>query len=304
MAMAKKLLTEIGVPAQKQRFIEKLPWEKAHYSSQSFDQEVLLDRYGWTEVSGHAYRTDFDLNCHMKASGADMRVFKEYEKPVETEQLVVKPVMAKMGPAFKKEAGKVGELLAKVDPEVVSAALKKDGFYMADNYKILPEHVQIVTQKAVVRGRRFVPHVVEPSFGSDRLFYVALEYAYGIKEDRVLMSFPRSIAPIQIGIYPLMSKDGLDVKAQEMRKQLTQEGFSVEFDEAGSIGRRYARADEAGVPLGITVDYESLSQGTVTIRDRDSWRQVRSKIDALPDLLHRYFQGKINFEDLGSLVES
>jgi glycyl-tRNA synthetase len=145
---------------------------------------------------------------------------------------------------------------------------------------------------------------VEPSFGSDRLFYVALEYAYGIKEDRVLMSFPRSIAPTQIGIYPLMSKDGLDVKAQEMRKQLTQEGFSVEFDEAGSIGRRYARADEAGIPLGITVDYESLSQGTVTIRDRDSWRQVRSKIDALPELLHRYFQGKINFEDLGSLVES
>ena len=304
MAMAKKLLTEIGVPATKQRFIEKLPWEKAHYSSQSFDQEVFLDRYGWTEVSGHAYRTDFDLNCHMKASGADMRVFKEYEKPVETEQLVVKTVMAKMGPAFKKEAGKVCELLAKVDPEVVSAALKKDGFYMADNYKILPEHVQIVTQKAVVRGRRFVPHVVEPSFGSDRLFYVALEYAYGIKEDRVLMSFPRSIAPTQIGIYPLMSKDGLDVKAQEMRKQLTQEGFSVEFDEAGSIGRRYARADEAGIPLGITVDYDSLSQGTVTVRDRDSWRQVRSKIDALPELLHRYFQGKISFEDLGSLVES
>jgi glycyl-tRNA synthetase len=304
MAMAKKLLTEIGVPAQKQRFIEKLPWEKAHYSSQSFDQEVFLDRFGWTEVSGHAYRTDFDLACHMKASGADMRVFKEYDKPVETEQLVVKPVMAKMGPAFKKEAGKVGELLAKADPDAVSAALKKDGFYMADSYKIPPEQVQIVTQKAVVRGRRFVPHVVEPSFGSDRLFYVALEYAYGIKEDRVLMSFPRGIAPTQIGIYPLMSKDGLDVKAQEMRKQLTQDGFSVDFDEAGSIGRRYARADEAGIPLGITVDYESLSQGTVTIRDRDSWRQVRSKIDELPELLHRYFQGKISFENLGSLVES
>ncbi len=135
MAMAKKLLIEIGVPAEKQRFIEKLPWEKAHYSSQSFDQEVLLDRYGWTEVSGHAYRTDFDLTCHMKASGVDMRVFKEYEKPVETEQLVVKPNMAKMGPAFKKDAGKVGELLSKADPETVSAALKKDGFYMAGEFQ-------------------------------------------------------------------------------------------------------------------------------------------------------------------------
>jgi glycyl-tRNA synthetase len=304
MAMAKKLLTEIGVPEKKQRFIEKLPWEKAHYSSQSFDQEVYLDRYGWTEVSGHAYRTDFDLTCHMKASGSDMRVFKEYAEPVETEQLTVKPVMAKMGPAFKKEAGKVGELLAKVDPEIVSAALKKEGFYMADGYKVLSEYVQIVPQKMVLRGKRFVPHVVEPSFGSDRLFYVALEYAYGIKEDRILMSFPRSIAPMQVGIYPLMSKDGLTEKAREVQKQLTQEGFTAEFDEAGSIGRRYARADEAGIQLGITIDYDTLKDGTITIRDRDSWCQVRSKITTLPELLHKYFLGKINFQDLGTLIES
>jgi glycyl-tRNA synthetase len=304
MAIAKKLLVEIGVPEDKQRFIEKLPWEKAHYSSQSFDQEVLLDRYGWTEVSGHAYRTDFDLSSHMKASGADMKVYKEYEKPVETEQLVVKGNMAKMGPAFKKEAGTVAELLSKADPESVSAAFKKDGFFMADSFKILPEHVQIVTQKVVERGKRFVPHVVEPSFGSDRLFYVALEYAYGMKDDRVVMSFPRSIAPVQIGLYPLMSKDGLDTKAKELQRQLAREGFSVEFDEAGSIGRRYARADEAGIQLGVTVDYETLSKDTVTIRDRDSWRQVRTQVSALPELLQKYFQGKLNFEDLGTLVET
>ena len=304
MAMAKKMLVEIGVPVEKQRFIEKLPWEKAHYSSQSFDQEVLLDRYGWTEVSGHAYRTDFDLSCHMKASGVDMRVYKDYSTPVETEQLVVKPVMAKFGPAFKKEAGKVGELLSKADPEAVTAALKKDGIFMVENYKILPEYVQIATQKTVERGKRFIPHVVEPSFGSDRLFYVALEYAYGMKEDRVVMSFPRSIAPVQIGVYPLMSKDGLAEKAQNVHKQLTQEGFTVDFDEAGSIGRRYARADEAGIPLGITIDYDSLAKGTVTIRDRDSWKQVISQIKELPQLLHGYFQGKLNLEDLGTLVET
>jgi glycyl-tRNA synthetase len=304
MALAKRLLTEIGVPADRQRFIEKLAWEKAHYSSQSFDQEVLLDRYGWTEVSGHAYRTDFDLSCHMKASGVDMRVFKEYDKPVESEQLVVKANMAKMGPVFKKDAGKVGELLSKADPDAVNAAFKKDGFYMADGFKVLSEHVQIATQKVVVRGRRFVPHVVEPSFGSDRLFYVALEYAYGTKDDRVILGFPRSIAPVQIGVYPLMSKDGLDKKAYEIQKTLTQEGFSAEYDESGSIGRRYARADEAGISLGITVDYDSISKGIVTIRDRDSWRQVTAEISALPNLLHHYFQGKADFLDLGELVET
>lgn len=299
MAMAKKLLTQIGVPADKQRFIEKCPWEKAHYSSQSFDQEVYVDRWGWVEVSGHAYRTDYDLGCHQRVSGADLRVYKEYGTPVETEQFVVKPVMANLGPAFKGEAGKVAELLSKTDPDMVSASLKKDGYFMVENYKVLPEHVNITCQKTISRGKRFIPHVVEPSFGSDRLFYVALEYAYNVKDDRVVMSFPRTIAPIQLGVYPLVSKDGIAEKATEVRKLLVEAGFTVEFDEAGSIGRRYARADEAGIPLGITIDYDTLKDETVTIRDRDSWKQVRAKINDLPPVLHNYFQGKTNIDDLG-----
>jgi glycyl-tRNA synthetase len=303
MAMARKLLIEIGVPTKNQRFIEKLPWEKAHYATQSFDQEVLVDRWGWIEVSGHAYRTDYDLRSHMKTSGADLRVYKEYETSVEEEQLVVKPVMAKLGPAFKAEAAKVAELLSNAPAEEVAASLEKDGYYMVQNYRILPEHVDVSRQKTVVRGKRFIPHVVEPSFGCDRLFYVALEYAYRVKDDRVLMSFPRGIAPAQVGVYPLVSKDGLVEKAQEVHQLLLNEGFATEFDETGSIGRRYARADEAGVPLGITIDYDTLSDGTVTIRDRDSWQQVRTPIKDLPALLHKYFQEKIDFEDLGTLLQ-
>jgi len=303
MAMAKKLLTEIGVPPENQRFIEKTQWEKAHYATQSFDQEVYVDRWGWIEVSGHAYRTDYDLSCHMKTSGADLRVYKEYETPMEEEQLVVKPIMAKLGPAFKAEAAKVAELLSKAPAEEVATSLEKDGYYMVEKYRILPEHVDVSRQKTVVRGKRFIPHVVEPSFGCDRLFYVALEYAYRVKDDRVVMSFPRSIVPTQVGVYPLVSKDGLVEKAQKVHKLLANEGFTAEFDETGSIGRRYARADEAGVPLGITIDYDTLNDGTVTIRDRDSWQQVRSSIKDLPKLLHKYFQGKINFEDMGTLLQ-
>ena len=304
MAMAKKLLVDLGVPAEKQRFIEKLTWEKAHYSSQSFDQEVLVDRWGWVEVSGHAYRTDYDLTCHMKASGVDMTVYKEYANPVEKEELVVKPIMAKLGPVYKKEASKVAALLAKMPAQEVADAMQKQGYFKVENYEVKADQVDISRQKTTVRGTRFIPHVVEPSFGSDRLFYVALEYAYGIKDDRVVMSFPRSIAPIQVGVYPLMSKDGLDTKAVQVQRMLADEGFMAELDEAGSIGRRYARADEAGVQLGITIDYDSLKDDTVTIRDRDSWQQVRTQIKDLPELLHRYFQGKINFESLGILIES
>jgi len=302
MAYAKRLLTELGVPAEKQRFIEKFPWERAHYSLQSFDQEVYVDRWGWVEVSGHAYRTDYDLRSHMEHSGADMYVFKEYDKPVETEKLTVRANMAKLGPIFKGEAAKVIDMLSKTDPEKLQAAMEKDGYFILGKYKILPEHIDIARQKTVERGRRFIPHVVEPSFGSDRLFYVTLEYAYHVKDDRVLLSFPRDISPIQVGVYPLMSKDGLPEKALEVHRMLLDAGFVAEYDEAGSIGRRYARADEIGVHLGITVDYETLTDGTVTVRDRDSWKQVRTRIDSLRELLHGYFRRKVNFEQLGNPI--
>jgi glycyl-tRNA synthetase len=304
MAQAKRLLMELGVPANKQRFLEKLTWEKAHYSTQSFDQEVLVDRWGWIEVSGHAYRTDYDLSSHMKASGVDMTVYKEYPNPVETEELTVKPLMAKLGPVYKGEAGKVAVALAKVPAQQVADAMAKDGSIMVEGYQVFKEQVDIGKQKTTVRGKRFIPHVVEPSFGCDRLFYVALEYAYGVKDDRVVLSFPRSIAPIQVSVYPLMSKNGMDTKAKEIQNTLACEGFMTDFDETGSIGRRYARADEAGVQLGITIDYDTLSDGTVTIRDRDSWQQVRTPIKDLPKLLHKYFEGKANFTELGSQVKS
>jgi len=244
------------------------------------------------------------LKRHMEFSGEDMRVFKEYEKPIEKEQLVIKPIMSKLGPAFKVEAAKVAEMLLKADPKEVEASIKKSGYYILRKYKILPEHVEVERQKVVERGRRFIPHVVEPSFGTDRLVYVTFEYAYRIKDDRAILSFPRDIAPIQLGVYPLVSKDGLPEKALELHMMLVDEGFVAEYDEAGSIGRRYARADEIGIPLGVTVDYETLSNNTVTIRDRDSWKQVRSRIEDLPGLLRKYFRWRINFEDLGKPFES
>ena len=302
MALQKKLLVDLGIPSEKQRFIEKHPWERAHYSSQTFDQEVLVERWGWLEVNACACRTDYDLKRHSEFSGQDMYVFKEYEKPIEKEQITIKPVMAKLGPAFKKEAAKVAEVLSKTDPEEAETALKQKGYFMLDEYKILPEHVDIKHEKILERGRRFIPYVIEPTFGSDRLFYVAFEHAYRIRDDRTLLSFPRDIAPVQVSVYPLMSKDGLPEKALELHKVLLNEGFVAEYDDAGSIGRRYARADEAGIPLGITVDYDTLNDKTVTIRDRDTWKQVRNRIEELPELLHKYFRWKINFEELGTPI--
>ncbi|MFW6117827.1 MAG: glycine--tRNA ligase [Thermoproteota archaeon] len=304
MVLAKRLLIDLGVPVEKQRFIEKLPWEGAHYALQSFDQEVYVERWGWVEVSGHAHRTDYDLKRHTEYSGVDLQVFKEYEKPVEREQLILNPIMAKIGPQFKDEAPEIVDRLSKSNPLEVKDAMRERGYYMLGEYKILPEHTEITQKKVKEQGERFTPQVVEPSFGSDRLVYVALEHAYQVKEDRKILSFPRDIAPIQVGIYPLVNKDGLQEKASQISQTLKEEGFIVEYDETGSIGRRYARSDEIGVPLGITVDYETLDDDTVTIRDRDSWKQVRTKIEELPRLLHQYFRWKAEFKDLGKPFES
>ena len=303
MALSKQFLVELGVPEEKQRFMGKAPWERAHYSVQGFDQEIYLDRWGWTEVSGHNYRTDYDLRRHMKFSGVDMRTYKEYEKPVAKEEIVIKPVMSTIGRAFKNNAPKIARTLATSDPKILEDSLKKKGFFQIESFKILPEHVQIVHKKIAEKGRRFIPHVVEPSFGSDRLAYIALEYAYRKQEDRVLLSFPIEIAPIQVGVFPLVNKDGLPERAKQVYDMLLNEGFSVEYDESGSIGRRYARADEVGTPLGLTIDYQTLKDNTVTLRDRDTWEQVRTDITELPMLLNAYFRGKIGFRDLGELVK-
>jgi glycyl-tRNA synthetase len=302
MALQKKLLVELGVPAEKQRFIEKHPWERAHYSSQTFDQEVLVERWGWLEVNACACRTDYDLKRHTEHSGRDMYVFKEYEKPVEKEKITVKPVMAKLGPVFQKEAARVADMLSKIDPAELETAFRRDGAFMLEKYRILPEHIDIKREKNLERGKHFIPYVVEPTFGSDRLFYATFEYAYRVKDGRTLLSFPRDVAPLQVGVYPLVSKDGLPEKALELHKMLLDEGIVAEYDDAGSIGRRYARADEVGIPLGITVDYDTVKDRTVTIRDRDTWKQVRSRIDGLPESLHKYFRWKINFEELGTPI--
>lgn len=91
---------------------------------------------------------------------------------------------------------------------------------------------------------------------------------------------------------------------KEVYEQLMNENFLVEYDDSGSIGRRYARADETGTPLAVTVDYQTLEDDTVTIRDRDTWKQVRTNTNRLPEMLRAYFHSKMDFKDLGKLIES
>lgn len=130
------------------------------------------------------------------------------------------------------------------------------------------------------RRKRIIPHVIELSFGVDRNIFALLDIFYKQEKERTLFSFPFSIAPIKVGIFPLVKKNGLQEKAREVYNILRKKIRCI-YDEDGSIGRRYRRIDEIGVPYGITIDYETLKDDSVTVRDRDSMKQKRVKISSL-----------------------
>jgi len=278
MCIALRLLKKLGINVASVRFFEKLAGERAHYSLQTFDLEVLLDRLGWVEVAGIAYRGDYDLRKHMEATGVDMSVFQAYEKPVEKTVKMVRVRHDRLRDKFGQESGKVAKVLAGQD---LLALVSGKGPVKAGGYEIPMDCFEVREARTIETGSRFVPHVIEPSFGVERLVYATMEYALRMKEDRVVLSLPFDLAPFQASVYPLMNRDGLEEKAGLIYKLLLSNGIRTDYDEAGSIGRRYARADEAGVPFGVTVDYDTLKDDTVTLRDRDSWKQIRVPISQL-----------------------
>ncbi|MEM0100964.1 MAG: glycine--tRNA ligase [Candidatus Methanomethylicaceae archaeon] len=288
MAISKKFISELGIPNDKQMFIEKLPNERAHYSVQTFDQVVMLERWGWIEVSGHAYRTDYDLSRHQIYSGHDLKVFRKFDSPKKEEILIVIPNIDNIAKEVGKNIGTIISKIKNMNPKELKLALEK-GPIIIDGIEIKPEFVNFKYETHTITGERFIPHVAEPSFGAERLVYITMEYAYKEKEGRIILSLPKDIAPIKVAVFPLVNKDGLREKAIEIYKLIRSNGILADFDDDGSIGRRYARADEIGIPLAITIDYKTMEDNTITIRDRDTWEQIRIPISELIEYLKNFF---------------
>ncbi len=131
-------------------------------------------------------------------------------------------------------------------------------------------------------GTKVVPHVFELSMGIDRTVYALLESSMGGEGERTVLSLKPCIAPRKVGVFPLVNKDGLQEAAGELNAAL-QDRLDSFYDESGSIGKRYARADESGVPFCVTVDYDTLKDGTVTLRTRDTRAQERVKSDSVAE---------------------
>jgi glycyl-tRNA synthetase len=131
---------------------------------------------------------------------------------------------------------------------------------------------------------RYLPYVIEPAVGVDRILLICLLDAYDEdvqdNEPRVVLRLHPRLAPVKVGVFPLLRKDGQPEKALAILDLLKQR-FAVLYDQAGSIGRRYRRQDEIGTPFGVTVDHQTMQDDTVTLRDRDSTQQIRLPIDRL-----------------------
>ncbi len=192
--------------------------ETPHYSQSNVDLEVETS-HGIVEISGNAYRTDYDLGRHGEFSKKDMSVFVEESKS------------------------------------------------------------------------KVVPHVVEVSMGVDRLFFCLLEHAFREKSEGKeweWFDLAPSVAPYDLCVFPLMKKDGLREKAQEIVALMRENGLEAFFSDSGSIGRRYAKADEIGVPYAVTIDYQTLEDDSVTIRFRNDGKQERVAVEELAGRVRKY----------------
>ena len=209
-------LVNLGLDKSKMRWRVHAEEERAHYSTRTEDLEYQFP-FGFKEVLGLAYRTDFDLRNHMEQSGADLRY---------------------------------------IDPE---------------------------------NNEKFIPHVIEPTFGINRIFLALM--AEGFTEDeednRLVLKLSKNVSPYIASVFPLVkNKPELVDKAQSIYSGLRR-NYSVSFDSRGNIGKRYLAQDEIGTPFCITVDYQTLEDDTVTIRDRDSKTQERIKVSEITNYLSK-----------------
>ncbi|MBQ8179266.1 MAG: glycine--tRNA ligase [Candidatus Methanomethylophilaceae archaeon] len=288
----RQLLVRLGVDPARLRFRQHLEDEMAHYAADCWDAEVLLS-YGWTEITGIADRGCWDLSRHAQFSGADLTHFKRFDEPREMEVERVRAKHKALGPVYKGKAKDIAAAMESLTPADVvdgKVTVSVDGEDIVLGEEFF--EVSRVTEK--VTGERVIPHVIEPSHGLDRIFYSVLEhaYSYNAEEDYTVLRFRPEVAPIKVGVFPLMEKDGLDDVAMDIYRAVHTSRVEAYYDGSGTIGKRYARMDEVGTPWCITVDYDTLEDRTVTIRDRDTTEQRRIPVDDVPAVIDALLAGK------------
>lgn len=310
-------LVSIGISKEFIRFRQHLPTEMAHYAADCWDAEIF-GSYGWLECVGIADRAAFDLNAHAKAAKCDLQYKEKLDVPIEKEMLsITKASGVAVMKAFKKEGKMVKEWLEQVSQdelEGIQADLKKgpkDVEVEGSTFTLTPELVIMERKMAKQTVNAFTPGVIEPSFGIDRIFSSLMDHIFYARpkdesgeekgQTRGVLAFAATSAPYKCAILPLDQRISRDDKFQKMftglRQELSALGLSYTSDESGAtIGRRYARNDELGIPFAVTFDFDTLQDSTVTLRERDTMKQIRLPLKELAQLIRNLCTGEMSWE--------
>lgn len=313
MARTQLFLLKVGVDPLRLRFRQHLQHEMAHYAEDCWDAEIECS-YGWVECVGLADRSAFDLKAHSDKSKVELTAHERFAEPKVEEVFVVEPNKKDMGKAFKKDAKAVTDALMALSAQeglAMNATLEAEGRATlateAGEKEILPGMVTMKMETKKSHGRNFTPSVIEPSFGIGRIMYCMFEHNFYVRdgdEQKTVFKFTPIIAPIKCTIFPLLNDAGMNDLSETISRTLASDGISAKLDAtAVSVGKRYARTDELGVPFAVTVDHRSLADQTVTLRERDSCDQVRVSVEALLPLVKKLCSMTTTWEEATAGLE-
>ena len=283
MARTASFLHKLGIKPDGLRFRQHLRTEMAHYACDCWDAEILMAQ-GWVESVGIADRSAFDLAVHAKATKVDLVARELFAEPREESFVAVKPNKQAIGKAFKAEQKAVMEALEALaldEPRALAFQAQLAGEAGAAELPLAPaapggapravsltrDMVALALETRRVSERKYVPNVIEPSFGIGRILTGVFEHCFYVREGdvkdgdlaRSVLALPARVAPFKCVVLPLDGRIAPEL-VQSVYSGLLQAGLSAQVDDSsGSIGKRYSRADELGTPFAITVDFESAS---------------------------------------------
>ncbi|KAM6494854.1 hypothetical protein JOM56_009477 [Amanita muscaria] len=302
-----QFLIKIGVNPDRLRFRQHMGNEMAHYATDCWDAEIQ-NSYGWTECVGCADRAAYDLSVHSARTGHSLVVRQALKEPIVTEKLVPEFNKKVLGKTFKSDSASIQKAVEAMEESELlrlqgelnhgSSTIKTEE---GNEFQLTPELLSIERKTFKQSIREFTPNVIEPSFGLGRILYMLLEHTYWCREqdvERGVLSLPPVVAPTKVLIVPLSAREEFDPLVQEVSTKLRKAGvFSRVDDSNTSIGKRYARNDELGTPFGVTLDFASIQNRTMTLRERDTMDQRIGSIDEVIAVLTELVDGTIDWEE-------
>ena len=304
-------LLECGIRKDAIRFRQHMDDEMAHYAADCWDAEILCS-YGWVECVGIADRSCYDLSRHAKKSKKNLMAAEKLDPPQVRNFIDIKPNKGEIAKVFKAKTQEILTYLAEAtedEKSEIRKALEENKEVIlkikSEEYKLLANMASPIDSKKTVTQEVFYPSVIEPSFGIGRIIYMILEHAYrereNLQEVRSFLCINPCVAPIKCCVLPLSKNEAFEAAVSQLKENIKKKGLSCEVDSSGStIGKRYARCDEIGIPYAVTVDFQTASDNTVTLREAINMTQVRIPIADVAKTIRKLVDRSINWESVSS----